>query len=275
MELHVVLPSETDRMPASRLVEVAVLAEELGYAGVWLPDHILLPGGHGERLGGVYEPLITLSHIAALTTTIKLGTSVLVAPLRNPFVLARQVATLVALSGDRFQFGVGTGWNETEFREVGGNFERRGKTTDEAIRLVNHLLEYGQGPYEDGEISFSEGVFAPILGRRVPIHVGGTSKPAYRRAAELGDGWQGLEPDPAQFVESVRSIHALTERPLVMGTRSRWSEGRGSLESTLAEIDSLREVGADYLAIWFGEWETFANRMRTLSEATDVAIARG
>ena len=270
MELHVVLPSETDRMPATALVELAVLAEELGYAGVWLPDHILLPGGHGERLGGVYEPLMMLSHIAARTTTVELGTSVVVAPLRNPFVLARQVATLVALSGDRFLFGVGTGWNETEFREVGAEFERRGKTTDEAIRLVNHLLEHGRGPYEDGAISFNEGIFAPILGRRVPIHVGGVSKPAYRRTAELGDGWQGLEPDPVQFIESVRAIRALTDRPLVMGTRSRWSEGRGSLERTLAEIEALRDAGADYLAIWFGEWETFGDRMRALSEAVDL-----
>ena len=267
MELHVVLPSETDRMPAGKLVELAMLAEQLRYGGVWLPDHILLPGGHGERLGGVYEPLIALSHIAARTTTIKLGTSVVVAPLRNPFVLAKQVATLVELSGDRFLFGVGTGWNETEFREVGANFERRGRSTDEAIRLVNHLLEHGHGPYEDGEISFSEGVFAPILGRRVPIHVGGVSKPAYRRTAELGDGWQGLEPDPEQFVESVRAIRALTDRPLVMGTRTRWSEQRGSLEGTLAEVEGLRAVGADYLAIWFGEWETFANRMRAVSKA--------
>ena len=271
MELHVVLPSETDRMPAAALVELAVLAEELGYAGVWLPDHILLPGGHGERLGGVYEPLVALSHIAARTKTIKLGTSVVVAPLRNPFVLARQVATLVALSGDRFLFGVGTGWNETEFREVGGNFARRGKTTDEAIRLVNHLLENGHGPYEDGEISFSEGVFAPILGRSVPIHVGGVSKPAYRRTAALGDGLQGLEPDAEMFVESVRAIRALTDRPLVLGTRTRWSEGRGSLEGTLTEIEALRAVGADYLAIWFGEWETFADRMRALSAAMKLA----
>ena len=111
MELHVVLPSETDQMPVSTLVELATFAEELGYAAVWLPDHILLPGGHRETLGGVYEPLVTLSYIAAVTKSIKLGTSVLVAPLRNPFVLARQVATLVSLSGDRFLCGVGTGWN--------------------------------------------------------------------------------------------------------------------------------------------------------------------
>lgn len=273
MELHVVLPSETDQMPVSAVVELAVLAEELGYAAVWMPDHILLPGGHGERLGGVYEPLTTLSYIAAVTSTIKLGTSVVVAPLRNPFVLAKQVATLVALSGDRLLFGVGTGWNETEFREVGGNFERRGRTTDEAIRLVNHLLEHGHGPYEDGEISFREGVFAPILGRRVPIHVGGVSKPAYRRAAELGDGWQGLEPDPVQFVASVRAIRELTDRTLVMGTRSRWSERNGSLERTFAEIEALRDAGADYLAIWFGEWETFGDRMRALSNATDAGVA--
>jgi probable F420-dependent oxidoreductase len=257
-------------MPATKLAELSILAEELGYGGVWLPDHILLPGGHVDELGGVFEPLISLAYIAGVTSRIKLGTSVLVAPLRNPFVLARQVATLASVCGDRFQLGVGVGWNQTEFREVGANFERRGKATDEAIRLVNHMLEDGHGPYEDGQIRFAEGVFAPILGRRVPIHVGGVSRPAYRRAAQLGDGWQGLEPDPQDFVESVKAIRSLTDRPMVMGTRARWSGESSGLEEMVAHVDGLREVGADYLAIWFGEWERCGERMRALSKAVGL-----
>jgi probable F420-dependent oxidoreductase len=271
MELHVVLPSETSEMPATKLGELSILAEELGYRGVWLPDHILLPGGHVEELGGVFEPLISLAYIAGVTSRIKLGTSVLVAPLRSPFVLARQVATIASLCGDRFQLGVGVGWNETEFREVGADFERRGKATDEAIRLINHMLEDGHGPYQDGQVQFTEGVFAPILGRRVPIHVGGVSMPAYRRAAQLGDGWQGLEPDPNDFVESVSKIRSLTDRPLVMGTRARWSGTANSLDEMVAHVEGLREVDADYLAIWFGEWERVSERMRGLSEAVGLA----
>lgn len=269
MELHVVLPSETDQMPVGKLAELSMLAEESGFAGVWLPDHILLPGGHTGDLGGVYEPLVTLAHIAAVTQRITLGTSVLVAALRNPFVLARQVATLSALSNNRFILGIGAGWDETEFREVGADFARRGKTTDEAIRLLHHLTENGHGPYEDGPIQFIEGVFAPVLGRRVPIHIGGVSMPAYRRAAALGDGWQGLDPDPAAFVESVAAIRSMTDRPVVMGTRDSWTEQSGSLEQTVANARRLREAGADYLAIWFGEWESFADRMRAFRQATD------
>jgi hypothetical protein len=133
------------------------------------------------------------------------------------------------------------------------------------------MLENGRGPYRDGQVQFTEGVFAPILGRRVPIHVGGVSMPAYRRAARLGDGWQGLEPDPRDFVESVNTIRSLTDRTLIMSTRARWSGTANSLDEMVAHVEGLREVGADYLAIWFGEWDRVGERMLALSEAVGFA----
>src|SRR5262245_20202228 len=112
MDLGVVLPDESPSMPVQTLVGLAGLAEELGYATAWLPDHILPPGQFGADFGGVHEPIVTMAHLAALTRTITFGTSVMVLPLRNPFLLAKQVATVHELSGGRVVLGVGIGWNE-------------------------------------------------------------------------------------------------------------------------------------------------------------------
>jgi len=94
MELQVVLPDESPTMPVRTLVDLARTAEDLGYTTAWLPDHVLPPGEYGATFGGVYEPLVTIGHLTAVTEHLRFGTSVLVAPLRDPFVLAKQVATL-------------------------------------------------------------------------------------------------------------------------------------------------------------------------------------
>ena len=110
MELETVLPDESLSMPVDVLVELAHAAEDLGYATAWLPDHVLPPGEFGSEFGGVYEALVTIAYLAAVTERLRLGTSVLVAPLRDPFVLAKQVATLHRLSSGRVILGLGVGW---------------------------------------------------------------------------------------------------------------------------------------------------------------------
>src|SRR5690606_26519724 len=90
MDLDVVLPNESPSMPVGALRDLAREAEDLGFATAWLPDHVLPPGPYGPEFGGVLEPLVTIGHLAAVTERLRFGTSVLVAPLRNPFVLAKQ-----------------------------------------------------------------------------------------------------------------------------------------------------------------------------------------
>ncbi|MGL5850991.1 MAG: LLM class flavin-dependent oxidoreductase, partial [Phycicoccus sp.] len=136
MELQVVLPDESPSMPARTMVDLARLAEELGYTTAWLPDHIIPPSEYGATFGGVYEPLVTIGHLTAVTERLRFGTSLLIAPLRNPFVLAKQVATLQQLSGGRMVLGVGVGWSEPEFDAVGAEFARRGAATDETLALL-------------------------------------------------------------------------------------------------------------------------------------------
>jgi probable F420-dependent oxidoreductase len=260
MDLQVVLPNEAPDLGPGQFAELARLAEELGYESVWLPDHVLPPGPFGEVYGGVYEPLVTLAYVAAATERIGLGTSVLILPLREPYVLAKQVATLSRLSGGRLVLGVGVGWNAEEFAEVGADFAGRGKHTDETLDLLERLCTTGRGP--------SGGYFEPRLAARVPILVGGNSMPALRRAARTGDAWLGVQLDPAAFAERARTLAGLAaDRPVRPMTRMEWSGDQAALDRAVADYHAYAAAGAAAVALHFGPNAGYADRMRAFADA--------
>ena len=146
-----------------------------------------------------YEPLTLLSFVAARTTRVRLGTSVLVLPYHNPIRLAKTAATLDVLSGGRLILGVGVGAIEKEIRAMGSPFAERGAFTDEAIAVMR-VLWSEEDPSFDGKYSrFSGMKFSPkpLQKPSIPVVIGGVSRAAIRRAARLGDGWQplGLSPE--------------------------------------------------------------------------------
>lgn len=266
MDLEVVLPDESPAMAPGTLVALAETAERLGYRTLYLPDHLLPPAPYGDTYGGVYEPLVTLAHVAARTSTIRLGTSVLVLPLRSPFVVAKQVATLDRLSGGRAVLGVGVGWDRAEFAAVGADFATRGARTDEDIALLRHLFRDG-GPFHGRFHHVDKGVFAPVPDRPVPIMVGGTSEAALRRAAALADEWQGFAMDAAGFARCAARLRELSERPPRLGTRLAWRGGSGELKRTVDEAHALEAAGADAVAVWFGAADGAADRMAEFATA--------
>jgi probable F420-dependent oxidoreductase len=267
MELQVVLPDESPTMPVRTLVDLARAAEDLGYTTAWLPDHVLPPGEYGRTFGGVYEPLVTIGHLTAVTERLRFGTSVLVAPLRDPFVLAKQVATLHQLSGGRMILGVGVGWNVPEFAAVGADHPRRGAVTDDVLALLRHLFSGAGAPYEGRRFSYEEGVFAPIPDGGVPIMVGGNSDAALRRAARYGDAWQGIPADPAAFAERVSVLAGLASgRDVAPALRIGW-DGSTPVEQVADAAVAYREAGAAQLAVHFGEHEGTAERMTALANA--------
>ena len=236
------LPDESAEMPPERLVELAVAAEEIGYGTAWLPDHLLPPAPFGATYGGVYEPLVSLAYIAARTTRIRLGTSVLVLPLRNPYAVAKQAATLHRLSGERLTLGVGAGWDAAEFAAVGVEFADRGKLTDEGLKILRNLFE---GTHQSG-------VFEPKLQAPLPLMVGGTTPRALRRAAFLADEWQGLNLDGPGFTQAVERLRSYSDRPVRVGTRIHWSGDAPTLPAAVALAHELETAGAETLAISFG-----------------------
>lgn len=256
VELQVVLPDESAAMAPERLVELAVAAEELGYGTAWLPDHLLPPGEFGPTYGGVYEPLVTIGYLAARTTRIRFGTSVLVLPMRNPYVVAKQAATLHRLSGERLVLGVGAGWDEAEFAAVGATFRARGRRTDESLAIIRRLFA---GEDRDG-------VFEPKLRTPLPIMIGGTTDAALRRAARFGDEWQALGLDAVGFAAAVARLRAQAREAgsVRVGTRLDWSGGDpGPVVESAYE---LAGAGAETIAVSFGDEASALERITRFRE---------
>ncbi|MEU2868899.1 TIGR03619 family F420-dependent LLM class oxidoreductase [Streptomyces olivoreticuli] len=266
MDLHVVLPDESAAMPVSQLVELSQEAESLGFAGVWLPDHLLPPAEYGPSYGGVYEPLMTLAHLAAVTTRVTLGTSVLVLPLRDPLLVAKQAATLAHLSDGRFVLGAGAGWEPYEFAAANSDFTDRGSRTTAALRLIRHLHTHGGGPYRDEHHSFDErAVFRPVPERPVPFLIGGNSDAALRRAARIGDMWQAVHLPPEEFAVRRDRLRELAGDRVSAGARDSWTDDGQPVEEVARRVHAWELAGAEHLGLFFGPAEGFGRRLRALA----------
>lgn len=257
-----------------QLAEITEAAEELGFAGVWPLDHVLVGPDLKDRYPWVIEPMVLLGYLAARTRRIRLGTSIIVLGMRNPFVVAKQAATLDLLCGGRFTLGLGAGYSQPEFRNVGAAdaWPTRGRRLDEAIELCHHLWSGTQGPFRGRFYSYDEGWFGPppVQGERLRILIGGNSEAALRRAATYGDLWQstGLEPeDFRQRVDWLRS-HAGGRR-VEVGARTTLV---GDPEAVLARVKAFAAGGAEHVCAYFGKRpEDFVPAMRAF--ARDVLPA--
>jgi probable F420-dependent oxidoreductase len=192
--------------------KIALGAEELGYDSVWVGDHVIVPADQ-TRMRFFAEPLITLAYVAAITRRIELGTSVVVATLRNPVVLAKEASTLDFLSGGRLILGLGGGWLEQEFCDVGADWERRGARFDEALKVLRVLFTECPARF-DGEFhAFQNAVVEPRPARAggPPLWIGGGSARAWRRTAELGDAWHADDTPPDQVARARIEIARLAE----------------------------------------------------------------
>lgn len=268
MDIHVALPNGHRGVTLGQLTEITEVAEELGFAGVWPLDHILVGPDLKDVYPWVIEPMTLLGYLAARTSRIRLGTSVIVLGMRNPFVVAKQAATLDLLSNGRFTLGLGAGYSEPEFRNVGasGVWHTRGKRLDEAIRLFRHLWSGNGGPFEGEFYRYEEGYFGPPppQGERLPILIGGSSDAALRRAGTLGDVWQstGLKPDDFKAkAEQVRQ-HAGGRR-VEVGARTRLE---GDPDAVLAKVKAFQRAGAEHVCAYFGaKVEDFVPVMRSFA----------
>ena len=247
------------------LVGLAVRAEALGFDSVWVHDHVFNVGHVLERIGDkpYYEPLALLSFVAARTTRVRLGTSVLVLPYHNPIRLAKTAATLDVLSGGRLILGVGVGALENEMEAMGTPFKQRGAFTDEAIEAMRALWTQEDPRFEGRFSRFAGMKFSPKpLQVPIPIVVGGVSRAAIRRAARVGDGWQplGFSPEAlAQAMGTLReearacgrdaaAIAVAIAMSLGTGARGRFALGTKPAE-VLQNARAFADAGAETLVI--------------------------
>ncbi|MEX2207218.1 MAG: LLM class F420-dependent oxidoreductase [Myxococcota bacterium] len=194
-----------------QLVEIARIAEEVGFDGILVSDHLFFP----EQLRSKYpytpdgvpgfsaetawpEPFSLVGAMSSVTKRLRFATMVYILPLRQPLEVAKATATLDVLSGGRFILGVGAGWMKEEFDQLGVDFQTRGARFDESIAVLRKLWAGGMVEHQGRFFAFPRLQMSPAPARPVPIYVGGASNIALRRAARSGDGWLGNGSDPAE-----------------------------------------------------------------------------
>jgi probable F420-dependent oxidoreductase len=202
----VILPNYGRGSTPDGIRRVAAAAVELGFDSVWATEHIIVGPDAIDPYGRVYAPFVTLGWIAGWTERIGLGTSIVLVPLHNPMLLAKEVSTLQELSGGRFTLGVGMGWHRDEFEFIGVPFERRGRRAEEAIRLMRALWS-GERSFAGEFWSFHDATSEPHPSPQPEIWVGGSSERAIRRARELGDVWHPSRGSDAAHVRRVKEQH--------------------------------------------------------------------
>ncbi len=209
------------RMHPRLWMAAAEAADRLGFESAWLPEHLVLPVDMaGSPYAGDDHPPIPpttqlfdapamLSAFAARTTSLRLGTNVYLLGLRHPFITARGFATLDWLSGGRALLGVGAGWLRSEWLALGVDPRTRGARLDEAIAVCRRLWTEDIVAHDGPHFAFPEVAFEPKpVQQPIPIHVGGQSVAALRRAGQLGDGWIGMTEAPEVVADQVARLRA-------------------------------------------------------------------
>lgn len=211
MQFGVMLPHRWLYAAGNTIRDFAREAEALGYTSLWVTDHIVVPSYRMERGHIFYEALTTLAYVSSITTRCRLGVAVLALPPRNPVLVAKQVATLDALSEGRVVLGVGAGWIEEELRYLGASWSNRGRMLDEAIKVVRKLwsAEHANS-FEGRYTTFTDVTCFPKPAQRggPKVLIGGMTAPSLRRAATLGDGWIPWAVTPQELKDGVARIRA-------------------------------------------------------------------
>ena len=206
MHFGVILPNYGAGSSPAGIRRSVELAEELGFDSVWATEHIVVGPEAFDPYGRGYDPLVTFGWIAGWTQRVRLGTSILILPLHNPFHLAKEIATLQELSNGRFVLGVGMGWHRDEFDFMGIQYEGRGRRGDEAIRIMRAIWD-GVDSFEGRYWSFSDAMSEPHPSPQPELWVGGSSEQAVRRARTLGDVWHPSRGSDAEHVRRVKAEH--------------------------------------------------------------------
>jgi len=243
----VIVPNYGGGSSPERIRRFVEAAEELGFDSGWTTEHIVVGPEAVDSYGRVYDSLVTLGWIAGWTQRMALGTSIVILPLHNPFLLAKQVTTLQALSGRRVTLGIGVGWHRDEFEFMGVEFDGRGRRANESIELMRALWR-GEHAFEGRYWSFHDATSAPLPDPQPEIWIGGSSPQAIRRARELGDAWH---PSRGSNVDHVRQI------------KEQYSDLRVIPRTTPENVDAMLEAGAESAVVSF----TDENAMRDFARS--------
>ena len=288
--LHVQAPLDTPE----NIRAVAVRGEELGFDYLAFPDHIVMPKDYASvhpysdrgRLprgdeGDFLEQLTAMTYVAAVTSRMRVMTSVLVVPHRPAVMTAKMLATMDVLSEGRVSVACGAGWLEEEFQALGApSYAERGRVTDEYIQAFKELWTSDHPSMSGKFVNISDIIFEPkpVQKPHPPIFIGGESVPALRRVVELGDGWFPIGRNPrnrmdtrAKYQANVERLHAVAEEngrapaSITLGFWAQWhglgedlkaEDGTrhlfsGSAEDIASDVEFFRDMGGSLLMFRF------------------------
>ena len=297
MDVGICIPHYGKPIEIERILDIAKRAETLGFDSVWVTDHLIVPASMNIIYrDNMLEPIALLSHLAAVVTRVRLGTSVIILPYRSPIVLAKMLATIDQLSQGRVILGTGAGWMEEEFEALNAPFKDRGDYCDEALQVIraiwNHETVSMQGQFHHYENMQTSP--RPVQPGGPPIWVGGNSARSRRRVAELGDGWHAsglLAAEMAPGCQHVRALWAQNNRqgePVFScrialsldgvsqevtsyASRRPRSSITGSIEAAVEQFGAYQELGLEHVVLemstqshdgTMATMETFAERIR-------------
>ncbi|MCV7261219.1 TIGR03619 family F420-dependent LLM class oxidoreductase [Mycobacterium shimoidei] len=264
-------------LKTGEIIEIARAADELGYEGIGIPDHIVnletlsTPYPYtkdGERRWPPFtdwpDPWVLVGALAQVTTRLRFVTTVYIPAMRNPYSAAKAIGTAACLAEGRVELGVGVGWCADEFALMEQRFENRGKRTDEMLELLAALWSPGWTEFE-GQFYQAPRLEMEPTPPRIPIYVGGLSETALRRAARH-DGWIGDLIRLDQAIEAVTRLRALrAENGLSMDGFTILTP----LVDAFSAADYQRAADAGITGILTMPWRFYAGADATLSEKID------
>ena len=259
----------------------AKLTEALGYHIIMTSDHIAITEDVQSRYPApFYEPISLLGWLAGVTTTIEIGTTVIIVPYRNPLELAKATANVDQLSGGRFILGVGIGWAQEEFKVLNAAFKSRGAVTNEYLEAIKLLWTQDVASYEGKYVSFNNVHTSPrpIRTPHPPIWVGGPSEAAIRRTVRYGDAWHPIRIQMDWFKntgiprlneiadEEGRTMPDLCPRIRLRITDSPVTDsnrvvGEGTLDQVHRDLAELENLGCSYVIL-----DTYADDLEAIKQ---------
>jgi probable F420-dependent oxidoreductase len=261
MRIGVVFPQTEIGADVGAVRAYARRVEELGFAHLLAYDHVVgADTSVHQPWNGPYdvdtefhEPLVLFGYLAAVTTRIELTTGIVILPQRQTALAAKQAAQVDLLSGGRFRFGVGIGWNPVEYEALGKDFTNRGRRLDEQVPLLRRLWTERAVDFAGTWDTVTAAGIAPLpVQRPIPIWIGAASAPAYRRAGRLADGWFPQMGPGAKLDDALGEVAAGAAEagrdPSAIGMEGRvnW---KGDAALLAEHVAGWRDVGASHLSI--------------------------
>jgi probable F420-dependent oxidoreductase len=250
MQLGIHLPHAGSQATPELIRRHALRAEGLGLSDVWVSEHIIVPRAQFPRSPLFYDPILTLTWVASVTERVRLGTSVIVLPMRHPLPLAKELATLQNLSGGRLILGVGVGWLEPEFAALGVPFNERGRRMDEGIAMMRAVWSQDPVSFDTKYIpaKIKDMTMLPQPVSPIPMWHGSRSEAAHRRTVRIGDGWHGSQVTPQQAGEMVKRLRR--DRPEPEFTISlRWHWDGKDLGLARERVAAYETAGVQHVMI--------------------------